>query len=76
MTWPGWRNVSVRKPLAVASFVLAGGLCAASFTLGRDLPPNAADALKWLVAVAVGGYAGTSAWETVKRREKNDGNDG
>ena len=72
LTWPGWSRVSVRKPLAVAAFALTAGLCVAAFVINRDLPGNVADVVKWLTAVAVGGYAGTSAWETVKEREKND----
>ena len=62
----------MRKPLAVAAFALTAALCVAAFVINRDLPGNVADVLKWLMAVAIGGYAGTSAWETVKGEAKRD----
>jgi hypothetical protein len=76
MSWPGWYKVSVRKPLAVAAFVFCSVLSAASFLADRDIPTNTAEILKWSVCVCIGGYCGSSAYETVgtgaKREEKDE----
>jgi hypothetical protein len=71
MRWPGWYKVSVRKPLAVAAFVFCAGLSAYSVGVDRDIPPNTAEILKWSVCVCIGGYCGSSAYETVGARKED-----
>jgi len=64
MRWPGWSNVSVRKPLAVAAFVWTMGLCSIAFFMGRDIPPGIQSILIAVVPSCILGYCGSSAWET------------
>ncbi|GHV34416.1 hypothetical protein FACS1894187_04920 [Synergistales bacterium] len=71
--WPGWKHISARKPLAVAAFIWAMGLCTVVFFKGRDFPPNVTEIVKWVSVTVIGGYCGTSAWEAVhKERDKQD----
>jgi hypothetical protein len=75
MHWQGWRNVSVRKPLAVLSFVWTMGLCTAAYFMGRDIPPGIQSILSAVTPTCIGGYALSSAYEAArvpKEEEKKD----
>jgi hypothetical protein len=67
--WPGWRNISVRKPLAAAAFVWTMFLCTAAFFMGRDLMPGVTSVLIAIVPSCIVGYAASSAWEATQKEE-------
>ena len=67
MTWPGWRNIPIRKPLAVAAFTWTMFLCTAAFFMGRDIPPGVQSVMIAVVPSCIVGYAASSAWEATKK---------
>jgi hypothetical protein len=69
MSWRGWVKIPTRKPMAILSALLGAGLVIASFGMNRDIPPGAASVLNALIGFCVGGYCGSSAWETGKKNE-------
>jgi hypothetical protein len=72
MSWPGWHRVSVRKPLAVAAFAWTMGICTAAFCLDRDIPPGIQSVMIAVVPSCIVGYAASSAYESVRREEKDE----
>jgi hypothetical protein len=65
--WSGWRNVPVRKPLAVGAFTWTMLLCTAAFFMGRDIPPGVQAVMIAVVPTCIVGYAASSAWEATKK---------
>jgi hypothetical protein len=69
MIWQGWRNVPVRKPLAVIAFIWTVGFCSIAFYWSRDIPPGIQSVMIAVVPSCIIGYAGSSAWEATKKDE-------
>lgn len=59
----------MRKPLSVAAFLLDAFCVVWSVVTATDIPENALKILIYLTLVTIGGYFGTSAWETVARQK-------
>jgi hypothetical protein len=72
MKWPGWRKVSVRKPMAAAAFVWTVSLCSAAFFMDRDIPPGIQAVMIAFVPSCIVGYAASSAYESVRTREDEE----
>jgi hypothetical protein len=65
--WPGWCNVSVRKPLAVFSALWGAGVCTLAFFFNRDIPPGIVSVMVAIIPTCIGSYAASSAWETTQK---------
>ena len=69
--WPGWYNLSVRKPIAVATFIWCMLLCTLSFIFNRDIPQGAVTILSWIVPSCLLGYHASSAYETCHKKPED-----
>jgi hypothetical protein len=65
-TWP------LRKPLALLVSLAALGAVLYSLRWSQDIPTEAADILKTLVMVCVGGYIGSSSYESARRLRETE----
>lgn len=73
MKWPGWYNVPVRKPLAALSTLWGMAICTVAFALGRDIPPGVQSVMIAIIPACVGSYAASSAYETVRTTQNEEG---
>lgn len=73
VTWPGWKNIPMRKPLAFGIVLYSGILLLGYSICGIDVPPGIAGLLQTLIYTCVGGYAATSAYEAVRTQGEGVG---
>lgn len=64
MSWNGWHNTPVRKPLPVLSVLFSFAVIAWYMGAGTDIPTNMMYLLAAIDGVSVGGYMGSSAYES------------
>ena len=71
-----WAELPTRKPLAVFSALFVAVTVTGYAAQGTDIPQGIAGLLETLLYVCVGGYAATSAYESVRspsyRREEGE----
>ncbi len=72
MKWPGWYNVSVRKPLAALSTLWGMLLCTIAFVTGHDIPPGVQSVMIAIIPACVASYAASSAYETVRTPQNEE----
>ncbi len=64
--WPGWENLPARKPIAVGAVLYTALIILWYVWHGTDIPPGISGLIETLIYVCVGGYAATSAYESVR----------
>lgn len=64
MGWRGWYNTPVRKPLPVFCVLFTFGVITACLIQDKDVPTNIMYLLAAIDGVSVGGYMGSSAYES------------
>ncbi len=71
--WPGWENLPARKPIAVGAVLYTALIILWYVWHGTDVPPGISGLIETLIYVCVGGYAATSAYESVRLSSKTRG---
>ncbi|MDO5116021.1 MAG: hypothetical protein Q4D58_08005 [Synergistaceae bacterium] len=64
MSWRGWRQTPLRKPLPVLCVLFTFCVIIACLIQDKDVPPNIMYLLAAIDGVSVGGYMGSSAYES------------
>ena len=63
-----WAALPTRKPLAVGAALFITCIVLCHTAAGTDVPPGTAGLLEAMLYVCVGGYAATSAYESVRHK--------
>lgn len=73
MTWRGWQSTPARKPVFVATYVMAGGLALWHTYQGTDIPPGILSLLNNMILVVSGMYGLTSSSEAIYGQQSGYG---
>ena len=68
-----WKHYAARKPLAVLTVLFTVVLCTFAYASNRDIPPNVTSLLSLVVPACVASYAASSAYETCRGKDDDDG---